>query len=151
AGLARPLSHWVKTSASAKAVAADTATAIAEARRGRIASLIVPGDCAWDEADGPAATPAPETRVNSVPAVEKAARVLCSGDPTLLVIGGRSIRGKALELAGRIAGKTSATLATQFFSARIERGAGRVPTFRIPYFVEPALKSLSAFRHFVTI
>ena len=69
----------------------------------------------------------------------------------MLVIGGRAIRGEALELAGRIAGKTGATLATQFFSSRIERGAGRVQTYRIPYFVEPALKALAGFKHFVTV
>ena len=78
-------------------------------------------------------------------------RALTSGEPTMLLIGGRAIRGEALELAGRIAGKTGATLATQFFSSRIERGAGRVPTYRIPYFVEPALKALAGFKHFVTV
>src|SRR4051812_10449058 len=56
AGIARPLSHWVKTSSGAKAVASDAAAAIVEARRGRIASLILPGDSAWEEADGPAVT-----------------------------------------------------------------------------------------------
>ena len=74
-----------------------------------------------------------------------------SGEQTMLVIGGRAIRGEALELAGRIAGKTGATLATQFFSSRVERGAGRVPTYRIPYFVDPALKALAGFKHFVTV
>ena len=151
AGLARPLSHWVRTSADAKSVAADTAAAIAEARRSRIATLIVPGDCTWNEGAAPERVPTAETRVNSVPDIDAAVRALRSGEPAILIIGGKLIRGKALELAGRIAGKTGATLATQFFSARLERGAGRVPTFRIPYYIEPALKSLAGFRHFITV
>jgi acetolactate synthase-1/2/3 large subunit len=39
------------------------------------------------------------------------------------VFGGKAMRGRALDLAGRVAAKTGARLATQFFSARIERGA----------------------------
>ena len=56
-----------------------------------------------------------------------------------------------MELAGKLAATTGCRLATQFFSARIERGAGRVPLERIPYFVAPALEFLKNFRHIVTI
>ena len=44
-GLARPSSHWVKTSPDAKSIAADGAAAIAAARQlpGQIATLILPG------------------------------------------------------------------------------------------------------------
>jgi len=150
-GLARPLSHWVKTAPNSKAVAPEAVNAILEARKGHIASLILPGDSAWEESAGPAATPALSVSSNQFGSIEAAVRALTSGEPTMLVIGGRAIRGEALELAGRIAGKTGATLATQFFSSRIERGAGRVPTYRIPYFVEPALKALAGFKHFVTV
>jgi acetolactate synthase I/II/III large subunit len=45
-GIARPVSHWVKTSTDAKAVAADGAKAIAIASTppGQVATLILPGD-----------------------------------------------------------------------------------------------------------
>ena len=152
AGLARPLSHWVRSSANSHEVAKDASAAILEARQARIASLILPGDSAWEESDGPVATPKPTQSGNGAPGpVDHAAKALLSGESSILIIGGRSIRGRALELAGRIAGKTGATLATPFFSSRVERGAGRVPTFRIPYYVAPALEALKGFGHFVTV
>ncbi len=58
-GIARPFSHWVKTSPTSKTVAADGAAAIQAARvaPGQIATLILPADTAWTEADGVAETP----------------------------------------------------------------------------------------------
>jgi acetolactate synthase-1/2/3 large subunit len=151
-GLARPLSHWVKTSRGSQVVGADAADAIVEARQARIASLILPGDTAWENGGAVAETPSVQARAGiDAKAVRAAARALGSGEPALLIIGGRAMRGHALELAGRIAGRTGATLATQFFSSRIERGAGRVPTFRIPYFVDPALSALSKYKHLITV
>ena len=49
-GLARPVSHWLRTSASAEALAADGAAAYfaASAAPGRIATLVVPANTAWE-------------------------------------------------------------------------------------------------------
>src|SRR5205085_2892590 len=54
-GLARPSSHWVKTSPDAMSIARDGAAAIAAARTppGQIASLILPADTAWNDGSGP--------------------------------------------------------------------------------------------------
>ncbi|EUB95451.1 Acetolactate synthase [Rhizobium sp. CF080] len=151
-GIARPLSDWVKTSLGSQAIGADAAQAVIEARQSRIASLILPGDTAWEEGGAVAdALAMPTVAGFDEKSIEAAVRALRSGESTMLIIGGRAIRGKALEIAGRIAGKTGAVLATQFFSSRIERGAGRVPTFRIPYFVDSALGALKDFKHIVTI
>ena len=150
-GLARPLCHWVHTSTSSSTVGRDAANAIAMARRAQIASLILPGDTAWN--DGGVSTCAPianDTDNFDQDHVDAAAKALLSGEKSMLILGGRSIRGRTLELAGQIAGKTGATLATQFFSARTERGAGRVKAFRIPYFVDPALEAMREFRHLIT-
>ena len=59
-GIAKPFSHWVKTSPTSKTVAKDGALAIQAARvaPGQIATLILPADTAWTEADGVADTPA---------------------------------------------------------------------------------------------
>jgi acetolactate synthase-1/2/3 large subunit len=48
-GLARPVSHWVRTSTSATSVATDAAEAMAAsmAAPGHIASLILPANTAW--------------------------------------------------------------------------------------------------------
>lgn len=154
-GLARPLSHWVRRSDSASSIAWDAATAVATASEhpGKIATLILPGDCSWREA-GEAALPPPrptERRVPSAERIENVARVLRSGEPSLLILANKATRGRALGLAGRVAGATGARIGTQFFTARIERGAGRTPLERIPYAVAQAQAFLKGFRHLVTI
>ena len=51
--IARPVSHWVKTTRSAVAAPMDTAEAVSQATStpGRIASLILPANCAWESSD----------------------------------------------------------------------------------------------------
>src|SRR6202042_3981018 len=53
-GLARPMSDWVRTSPDAKSVSADGMEAIVAASSSPpvIATLILPADTAWNEADG---------------------------------------------------------------------------------------------------
>src|SRR5262252_4790739 len=70
-GAARPFSHWVRTSPDADALAADADAAVAAAMRapGRVASLILPADAAWNEV----AREAPHER-NRPPPVLEAAR-----------------------------------------------------------------------------
>ena len=65
-GLARPMSAWVRTSPDAKSVAADGAAAIAAAKSAppQIATLILPADTAWNEADGIAQVPAESQRAS---------------------------------------------------------------------------------------
>jgi len=154
-GLARPLSHWVRRAESASTIAWDVATAVDKASEhpGRIASLILPGDTAWQPAataatpPRPAGTrPAPDAR-----RVDEIARVLRSGEPTLLILANRATRGRALERAGVVAAGTGCRLGSQFFTARMERGAGRVPLERIPYAVAPGLAFLAGFKHLVTL
>ena len=149
---AKPFSGWVKTSPTAKTVAADGAAAIAAAMTppGQVATLILPGDTAWDEGSGPAPVPAaPERAKVSEDAVKGAARALRSGEPAVLLVTGPALREKGLELAGRIAAKTGARILAQTFNRRMERGAGRVPIERIPYPVEQALKVLDGVKHIV--
>lgn len=153
-GMARTVSHWTRRSVSAASVASDAAEAISEARarRARIATLVLPGDVAWGAAAGPApARAAPDDVDLNEDALESAAQALLSGEPTLLILADRALRAAPLDLAGRIAARTGCVVGAQFFSARIERGAGRVAVSRIPYAVDPALAFLAPFRHLVTI
>jgi acetolactate synthase-1/2/3 large subunit len=83
--------------------------------------------------------------------VEQVAGILRRGEPTLIVCGGLASRGRAVELLGRVAAHTGCRIATQFFTSRIERGAGRVPLERIPYYVPSALSFLSGFKNLVTV
>ena len=105
--------------------------------RGQIATLILPGDTAWQDA-GEAVVPQGSVAVRGIPdpaRVEAVAKVLRSGEPTLLLIANKATRGRSLALAGQVAAGTGCRVGTQFFSARIERGAGRTPLERIPYAV----------------
>ena len=90
-GLARPMSAWVRTSPDAKSVAKDGAAAIAAAKSSppQIATLILPADTAWNEADGIAQVPDESQRVSySSQAVDNAAKVLRGGAQTLLLLTG---------------------------------------------------------------
>jgi acetolactate synthase I/II/III large subunit len=155
-GLARPLSHWVRTVESASTIAWDAAAAVAQANQhpGRIATLILPGDSSWQDAGNRAVLP-PLAHSGPKPPnpalIEAVAKILRSGEPVMLVLGNRATRGRALVLAGRIAAGTGCRLGTQFFTARIERGAGRTPLERIPYAVAQATEFLKPIRHIVTV
>src|SRR3546814_11916411 len=62
-GLALPVSHWVRTSPEAKSVARDGAEAITASMSGagQIATLILPANTAWNEAEGTVRMPAVPT------------------------------------------------------------------------------------------
>ena len=144
-GFARPVSAWVETSLSAKTVAADTARAVQAARAapGQIATLILPADTAWQEAEGPAgplpvAGPAPvDDRV-----VERMASALRAGDRSAILMRGASLSAGPLASAGRIAAATGARLLCDTFAPVLERGEGVTPVERIPYFAEQIVEFL---------
>src|SRR5262245_24964245 len=122
AGIAGPVSHWVKTSTDAKAVAADGAEAIAVASTppGQIATLILPGDTAWNEASGPAQVPAIPGRAKvSEAAIKQAAEMLARGDGAMLLLTGEGVRERGLALAGAIAQKTGTRIMAQGSNALV--------------------------------
>ncbi len=67
----------------------------------------------------------------------------------MLLLGGAALRGKALELAGRIAARTGCRLMSEYGNARAEGGAGRVRADRLPYPVDAALATLKDVRELV--
>ncbi|RYD87439.1 MAG: acetolactate synthase large subunit, partial [Sphingomonadales bacterium] len=83
--------------------------------------------------------------------IDKIAEVLRSGEPALIILANKSTRGRALGLAGQIQAGTGCRLGSQFFTARIERGAGRVPLERIPYAVPQGQAFLAGFKHLITV
>lgn len=153
-GIARPVSHWVKTSTEARMVAADGAAAIAMASTppGHIATLILPGDTAWNEGSGPVPVPAIPARSKVTDeAVTQAARALAQSPGTMLLLAGHGVRERGLALAGAIARKTGARLMAQGANARLQRGAGRVPVNRIPYPVPQALQVLKEVQRLILV
>ena len=153
-GLARPMSSWVRTSPDAKSVARDGAAAIAAATGAppQIATLILPADTAWNEADGVAQVPVGSQRESYSPqAVENAARVLRGGEQTLLLVTGSAVTEQGLALAAQIAGKTGCRVMGPLASPRMARGRGRFSIERVPYVIEQAQAVLKDFRHIVLV
>jgi acetolactate synthase I/II/III large subunit len=154
AAVARPMSDWVRTSVSSGEVATDGALAVEAARTapGRIATLILPADTAWNEGGDVqcARAAAPPVAVGGA-SVRAAAQALRAPGPSALLLGGAGVREDALLWAGRIAAKTGCAVLSEFNSPRLQRGAGRVATQRVPYVVDSALELLKDLRHIVLV
>ena len=92
--IARNVSAWVRTTTTVGAVATDAAEAVAAAvgPPGQVATLILPADVSWTEGATPAppvARTGPATVADDV--VAGVAKVLASGEPTVLLVGGAAV------------------------------------------------------------
>jgi acetolactate synthase I/II/III large subunit len=147
-------SHWYKFTESAEDLSMAGAEAVAEALSGpgRIATLVVPANHAWEPATKSydRIKPAPLTKVE-VSVIDHCVELLTNGLKTALVLGGRALQEDTLELAGRISEATNVTLLGETFPARLQRGVGRVPVARVPYFAEQAIEFLSDFEQLILI
>jgi acetolactate synthase-1/2/3 large subunit len=153
-GLAAPVSAFVHRARSAAEVGPSAAAAIEAAHTypGRVATLILPADTAWDEGGvvAQAAAPAPARPV-STRAVETAASMLTNGLPTLLLVGGRSLGEAPLLDAWRITQHTGARLLAERSTARIARGQGRVPVERVPYPIDEGIAAFAGIKQIVLV
>jgi acetolactate synthase-1/2/3 large subunit len=149
-----PVSGFVRRATSAASVGADAAAAIEAARShpGVIATLILPADTAWEEGGipGVAAPPAPAPAAGTL-AVETAARLLRSGEPTMLLLGGAATHAASLLAAYRIAAHTGAKLLTERSPARTERGRTRVPVERIPYPIDQGIAAFAGIKNLILV
>jgi acetolactate synthase I/II/III large subunit len=152
--LARPVSGYVGSAKSAEVLAEEGAAAIGAALEppGQVATLIVPADCQWGEAPGPARPrPVPRPAPVRAEAVDVAREALASGRPVLLLLGGAALSQAGLRSAAAIAAASGAHLAEETFFARLERGAGLPAPERLPYFPEQAAAYLGGFAHLVRV
>jgi acetolactate synthase-1/2/3 large subunit len=113
--------------------AATAAIRAASGSVGAVSTLILPADISW----GGGAVPRLADAASAGPAIEPgqiaaAATALRRGQSTLMLLGGDAVRGRSLELAGRIASKTGCQILSEGYNARHERGAGRVRVDRLP-------------------
>jgi acetolactate synthase-1/2/3 large subunit len=146
------VSGWLRSTTAAKELARDGAAAIAAATSapGAVATLVIPADCQWDEADGPA-PPVPASPAPRVPAdrIESIAEALRDAENGALFLGGRALREPGLRAAARVATAVGARLLCETFPARIERGRGLPAVERLPYFPEQAIETLAGLRPLV--
>jgi acetolactate synthase I/II/III large subunit len=153
-GFARPVSGWIESSPSSRDVASDAARAVHAALQppGQIATLILPADTAWLDAERPAA---PLPRPAPVPvadlAVGQAAEALKSGKNTLILIRGSALKDEGLHAAAQVAAKTGARVACDTFPPRWQRGAGRALIEQIPYFAEQILDFMKGVKQLILV
>lgn len=153
-GIAAPVSGWVKTSRSAKDVARDGAQAVAEARTGagRIATLILPANTAWEVAHREASPIQIVDRPNvSGDVIRSIAVALKSDGETLIHMTGNALRQDTLEMLGKIQAKTGCRLSCMTANGRWQRGAGRVKIERIEYQIDIALKQLASVKDIILL
>jgi len=155
--LARPVSGWYRSTSAPEAVAADTSDAVAAAwgPPGAVATLVLPADVSWTEVGEeptgrPPVTPAP-VRSHAVggDVVAEAGKALRSGEPAVILLGGRATRRRGLLAASRVAATTGAKLLCETFPASLERGAGLPAVERLGYLAEFTEAQLAGARHLV--
>jgi acetolactate synthase-1/2/3 large subunit len=143
-GIAGPVSHWVKTSASPDDIARDAAEAVRQAGLGNIATLMLPADVSWgDNSNGPEGAvetpepaPVPDSRIAE--AVDK----LRSGAACMIMIGGREVDIQQGLMLSRIGKASGARVCTETFPSRVARGAGTAVIERLPYLAEMAIDTI---------
>ncbi|MDR5798164.1 acetolactate synthase large subunit [Caballeronia sp. LZ008] len=153
-GLARAVSHWVRTCTDVRGVGRDAAAAVQAARSfaGQVATLILPADLSWG-IGGKVASPLPDLRPPAVDphAIETAARILRSARRALILLADQAVLAPAQKLAWRVAAATGATLLASNTNAHLARGHGRLPLERVPYDTTLAIDALGQYEHIILV
>jgi acetolactate synthase I/II/III large subunit len=153
-GMARTVSHWVRTTTDVANVGRDAAAAIQTARSlpGQIATLILPADASWN-LGGVVAEPLAVPTAPPVDAhvVESAARVLRSNKNVLILLADQATLAVSQTLAWRVAHATGASLLASYTNAHMARGRGRLQLERVPYGADAAVKELNRYEHIILV
>jgi acetolactate synthase-1/2/3 large subunit len=165
--LARTVSGWVHTSGTTRDLAHDAMRALAAARRGQIATLVLPADVSWSDG-GTLASPRHPTHATATdlirptatdPIQHRPSTIVDEGQAAavagllssraLLFLGGRALSERGLRAASRISAATGARLLAETFPARMERGAGLPAVDRLAYLAEQAEAQLAGVEHLI--
>ncbi len=168
--LARTVSGWVHTSGTTRELAQDAMRAVAAARAGQIATLVLPADVSWSDgaALAPPRTP-PPTSASAPPPTSASAPPPTSASAfasvvdhsyissishllssrAMLLLGGTALTDRGLRAASRISVATGARLLAETFPARMERGAGVPGVDRLAYLAEQAEAQLAGVDHLI--
>ncbi|HLK78585.1 MAG TPA: acetolactate synthase large subunit [Streptosporangiaceae bacterium] len=163
--LARTVSGWVHTSGTTRDLSHDAMRALSAARRGQVATLILPADISWTDGatvapprhvPGPSAPAAPASlhehqRERSTTIDDRQVDVVTGllSPRAILFLGGRALTERGLRAASRISAATGARLLAETFPARMERGAGLPAVDRLAYLAEQAEEQLAGTDHLI--
>jgi acetolactate synthase-1/2/3 large subunit len=160
--LARTVSGWVHTCGTPRDLAQDAMRAVAAARRGQIATLVLPADVSWSdgaEIAPPRQVPAPEAadtgQVKAVAALlaprstGSAGSSGSAGPAAMLFLGATALTERGLAAASRISAATGARVLAETFPARMEAGAGIPTVNRLAYLAEHAEAQLAGLDHLI--
>jgi len=134
--VARNVSTWIRRSDSPGDVGRDAAEAVAVARRGEVATLILPADASWSDG-GEVSAPV------VLPEIPPLTGELPPG--ATLFLGGIALREPYLSAAAA----TGCRLLAETFPTRLQRGAGRPAVERLAYLAEFAAMQLDGVQHLV--
>jgi acetolactate synthase-1/2/3 large subunit len=147
-------SDWFRVSESADDLAVAGAQAVQASLlgSGKIATLIAPANHAWEDSTQSAAV-LPHPAGQSAPEmnIEQVVIALGRKRKSALLLGGRAVREASLATAGRIAKACGARLLCETFTARLQRGAGRTPIERLPYFAEQVSEHLAGLEQLILV
>ena len=152
--LAQGVSDWVHTTDTAENLPVDAAEAvsIANSGAGKIATLIVPADCAWNDSIDPVALKAaPPAELVVDEAVTRAAELLRNGKKTMILLGNMGLTESALELADKLAQASGAQIYTDTFFTRMPRGEGRCQIDRLAYFAEMGVEQIKDMEQLIMV
>ena len=148
--LARTVSGWVHTCGTTRELAHDAMRAVAAARDGQIATLVLPADVSWSDGGALAASrscPPPSTVGDGQ--VSAVAALVSAGPAAMLLLGGKALTERGLRAASRISAATGVRLLAETFPARMERGAGVPAVDRLAYLAEQAEAQLTGLDHLI--
>jgi len=128
----------------------DAMRAVAAARRGQIATLVLPADVSWSDGAAIAAPrPAPLPEPADAGQVKVVAGLLAPGPAAMLLVGGTALTERGLAAASRISAATGARLLAETFPARMQSGAGIPAVNRLAYLAERAEAQLTGLDHLI--
>lgn len=152
--LANPVSHWVKSVATAEQLPHDAVEAVQAAMHGagQVSTLIVPADCAWNDSVDPlpGMAPPPPRRADAAN-VKRAAELLGNGNKTVILLSNLALSERALALADSISQKSGATVFCDTFTRNLPRGEGRARVERLGYFAEQATEQFAGVTQYIMV
>jgi acetolactate synthase-1/2/3 large subunit len=159
--LARPMSGWYRRARRPEDIDLDARDAVIASLGPprQVATLVVGADVSWLEAGSPRSRPClkEDPRLPGRPSpvgdevLATVARVLRSGAPVALLLGGSALREAGLVAASRVCEHARAALLAEPLPGRLERGAGLPAPQRLAYFGEIAMAQMAGLEHLVLV